>query len=217
MKKSKRLIFAGIITLIIIALFLLSSYFTKIYLVQLKIFIQKYYLIGIITYLFLGTLDASGVPISNVPLIPVVVAGYGLFMGVVLTSIGWFLGSIIAFYIARKYGDDFIKKFIPLQKIESFQKYLPEKDFFISIIFFRIIMPHDFVNYGYGIFTKIKNKDFFISSIIGIVLSVFIYSMTNNLSMIYQVVVILFAIIIFYFIFYYYPTIKKRRLIKLKK
>ena len=211
-KENKNLLFAAIIALIMVILFLISSYLTKTYIIQLQAFIKQYYLLGIIVYLVLGVLDASGVPISNVPLIPVVVAGYGLGMGIILTSAGWFGGSIIAFAIARGYGTEFINRFVPLEKMESFQKYIPEKDFFFSIIFFRILMPHDFVNYGYGIFTKIKRKPFLAYSGLGIVISVFIYSIIDNFSLPYQILVILGAVAIFYFVFYTYPRIKRRRM-----
>lgn len=204
MKKDRRLIFAAIITLIIIVLFVLSSYFTKRYMLELQTFIQTYYLLGIIVYLILGIIDAIGIPISNVPLIPIIATGYGPLRAIVLTSVGWFIGSMIAFRIARKYGVDFIKKFIPLERLHLFQKNISKKHFFISIILIRIVMPNDFVNYGYGIFTKIKKRNFITPTIIGIILSVFVYLIINTLPVIYQIIVILIAVMIFYLVFYYY-------------
>lgn len=208
--KHKNLIFVIFVTFIIIFLFLLSSYLTKIYIVQLKNLIEKYYLLGIIIYLFWGIIDAIGVPISNIPLIPIVVSVYGFYLGVFLTSLGWLIGSLFAFKIARKYGIDIVKRFISLKKIEAFQSYLPERDFFIAAIFSRIIAPHDFVNYGYGIFTKISKKIFLSASLIGIIISALIYSYVDTLPLIYQILDIVISIIFFCLVFYYYPKIKKR-------
>jgi len=206
--KNKNWLFVISVTSIIIILFLLSSFITKIYVVQLKDIIGNYYVLGIVVYLFLGIIDAMGVPFSNIPLIPVVISIYGFYFGVFLTSLGWFAGSLIALKIARKYGINVVRRFISLKRLKSFQDYLPERDFYVSIIFFRIIMPHDFVNYGYGMFTKISNKTFIIASLIGIVLSVFIYSYVEILSLTYQILAIVLSIIVFCLVFYYYPRIR---------
>lgn len=210
-KVNRNMFFAGIVALIMIVLFLISSYLTKTYTVELKNFIGQYYYLGIFIYLFLGVIDAMGIPVSNVPLLPVVSTAYGFFMGVLLTSVSWFVGSVVAFRVARKYGVKIVKRFISLNKLESFQKYLPESNFFFSIIFFRILMPHDFVNYGYGIFTKVKETPFLMYSAIGIVLSVFIYSTLDKLSLLYQVIIIFVAIVLFYLVFYYLPRRRKNK------
>jgi len=199
-----------LITLIIISLFIISSYLTKTYDAQLKHLLSGYYYVGIIVYLFLGVIDAVGVPITNIPLIPFIVDVYGFYLGVALTVIGWFIGSIFAFLIARKYGRPFVEKIIPLKKIEYMEKYIPERGFFFSMLFSRISLPHDFVNYGYGIFTLIDLKTFLASSLVGITISALVFAYLDVLPLVYEILIIILGILIFVIFIYFYSRHRKK-------
>jgi len=209
-QRTKRWIFASVVTFLIIALFILSSYITKTYTSQIDNLLKGNYYIGIIIYIFLGIIDATGIPITNIALIPIVVSIYGFYLGTFLTIIGWFIGSLIAFFIARKYGREFVEKIISLKKIESMQKFIPGRGLFFSSIFFRVLLPHDFVNYGYGIFTVISKKSFIVSSLIGIIFSSFMYSYLGILPLTYEILIIFTAIILFILIIYFYPKFRKK-------
>ncbi len=202
--KLKKGTLAVVVILLVIGLFILASYFTKTYTSQLSNFIEKYYLIGMFVYISLGVIDAVGVPITNVPLIPVVVGIYGFYLGVLLTSAGWFLGSLLAFFIARKYGVSFIKKIISVNKIESIKKYIPKKKFFASLIVSRLLLPNELINYGYGIFTDVEFKTFAIASLIGIILTSIALAYIDTLSLIYEVLAIILGIFLFAVFIYFY-------------
>jgi len=121
------------------------------------------------------------------PLIPVVSNIYGWFLAGVVTVIGWTFGSIIVFFISRKYGVPLIKKFVSLKKINKFESKIPKENLFIDIVLLRMIIPVDILSYALGLFSKVKFKTYVLATIIGITPFAFVFSFLGTIPLSYQI------------------------------
>ena len=125
-------------------------------------------------------------PISAVPLIPIISNSYGIFAAFIVTLAGWFLGAFISFWLAKTFGKPLIKKLISLDKLEQFEKLFPEKHKFFGLVLVRILVPLDALNYFLGIFTKVKVSTFTITTLIGLLPITLFLVYVGNLPAAYQ-------------------------------
>ena len=98
---------------------------------------------GPAVYIFLLFLSVVLAPLAALPLIPVASAVFGPFLAGLYSVIGWALGALVAFQIARHFGRPILSKFISLENIKKFEKYIPEEAEFWSILLLRMIVPVD--------------------------------------------------------------------------
>ncbi len=149
--------------------------------------LQDYKTAGIFIYILLGILSTVFAPLTSVPLIPLASNLYGWFLTGVYSIIGWFIGSLIAFYIARKYGKPYVKKLVSLNEIRGLEKTVSKKRKFWGLIFIRMFLPVDLLTYALGIFTNIGFRTFSITTFIGIIPFAFILSYLGYLPILYQI------------------------------
>jgi uncharacterized membrane protein YdjX (TVP38/TMEM64 family) len=128
-------------------------------------------------------------PVSFLPLIPLVVTLWGSFVAAVLSIVGWTIGAIIAFFLARRFGRPLISKIVNLDRIDEIGSAIPEKQLFLTVVFFRIIFPVDILSYALGLFTKMKPKPYVLASLIGISPFAFILSYGVTLPISYQITI----------------------------
>jgi len=100
---------------------------------------------------------------------------FGTWFGTLYTVIGATLGATAAFYVARYGGREFIAKLLK-GKFIKFDEGI-EKNGFKIAFFFRLIplFPFNALNFAFGL-TKIKVKDYFLATMIGIIPGTFIYT-----------------------------------------
>ncbi|MBI2028675.1 MAG: TVP38/TMEM64 family protein [Candidatus Levybacteria bacterium] len=91
----------------------------------------------------------------------------GWFNTYVYTVTGIFIGTSLAFWLARKYREPLVAKFIPLQKIRQLEKQMSTKKQFLAIVALRLftVPVIDFSSYIAG-FTKISYKKFAAATLI---------------------------------------------------
>ena len=117
---------------IIVILFIISTVIVQRYLD----FFNQYFdigFLGIIIYVLIVIISIVVAPVSAFPLIPVAANLWGWVFGAVLNIIGWTIGSMIAFILARKYGVPLISKFIPMKRINNLVK-LVKKDISLLLL-----------------------------------------------------------------------------------
>jgi uncharacterized membrane protein YdjX (TVP38/TMEM64 family) len=131
---------------------------------------------GMIFYVFITAIAVVIAPISTFPLIPIASIVWGYVVAAILSIIGWTIGAQIAFIIARRFGKPLVQKFISLEKLESFEKRIPEKNLFWSIVVLRMTVPVDILSYALGLFSKISYSKYFWATIIGVTPFAFIFS-----------------------------------------
>lgn len=180
----------------IIIIFILASYISQ----NNLDFLTKYIkgnVLGIIIYIAILIVSAVIAPIDLVFLMPVASAAWGVVPAALLSLIGWTLGSSIVFFLCRRYGVQLIKKLLPLEKINKYERIMPKKNVFLSIIFLRIAMPIDIISYAIGLLTKIRFAPFFFSTLIGFTPLAFFLAYVGTLPMEMQIIgIILFLLIV---------------------
>ncbi len=150
--------------------------------------LRDYKIIGIFIYIFLAIFATVFAPLTSIPLIPLASNLYGWVLTGIYSIIGWFIGSLIAFYIARKYGKSYVKRFVSLSEVEGLEKTLSKRKKFFSLIFIRMFLPVDVLTYALGLFTNINFKTFSITTFIGIIPFAFVLSYLGYLPIIYQII-----------------------------
>ncbi|MEN6348966.1 MAG: TVP38/TMEM64 family protein [Syntrophomonas sp.] len=125
---------------------------------------------GPIVYMIMFSLIPSGSIIA--------VAGgmvFGMYLGALYTTIGAVLGATVAFYISRLLGRGVVEK-LAGGKVQQFDEAI-EKGGFILILILRLIpiIPFNVISYGAGL-TRIKFLDYIISTMIGIIPGVLVFT-----------------------------------------
>lgn len=107
---------------------------------------------------------------------------FGPFLGTILTSMGFFVSGSLAFFIARILGQDAVNKILRGKALNLNNRL--EQDGFKVLVLLRLIpiLPYDPVSYAAGL-SKVKYRDFIISSVIGVLPEVICYSIIGENAM----------------------------------
>jgi len=93
-------------------------------------------------------------------LVPIVVGAlYGIWPGILYAWVGNMIGSMIAFWIARKFGRPIVKKIVSKEKIEKYDHYLHRRKMAIWVVYFIPLLPLDVISFVIGL-SKIRFKFF---------------------------------------------------------
>lgn len=181
--------------LVVIFLFMIVSYAVMEDVANLDDYIGNG-IYGAFIYIFIAIVATVFAPVSSVPLIPLVSNIYGWFIAGFLSIIGWTIGSMIAFWLSRKYGMPLVKKVVNLEKINNFEKRIPKDNLFWSIVFLRMVVPVDVLSYILGLFSHIKFRTYFWATLIGVAPFAFILAYVGTLSFYYQITFLLLGLLV---------------------
>ena len=108
----------------------------------------------------------SPIPGLFVDLIGINIFGWKL--GLVLATIGVYIGAMIAFYIGRYFREPAIKRFSTLRKFSELEEKYSENQRFWMLVAIRLITRpfFDYVSYAAGL-TKMKPLKFLLSTFLG--------------------------------------------------
>lgn len=87
---------------------------------------------------------------------------FGTGMGFVYNYVGICAGSIIAFWLARRFGTSFVKRVVAEDKYDKYTKWISEKKCFTVVLWLTILLPlapDDVFCYLSGL-TKMSGKKF---------------------------------------------------------
>lgn len=200
-----RFIIEGFLT---ICLFVFFSYLVQSNMNFFEGFILDNF-VGKFVYFLLTIISIVLAPFSSLPLMAIASNLFGILQTAVLSISGWLLGSIIAFYLSRKYGTKIVSKLVSLSTIYKFENKLTQNQKFWFVLFMRMIFPVDLLSYALGLFTRISFKIYLITTLIGIVPFAFLYAYLGKLPYHIQPIIFLGIGIILGTIFILYLIIKK--------
>ena len=183
----------GILTILIF--FIFSSYIIQNNFVNVRNLLENN-LAGMLTYIFILVLATVIAPVSALPLLPLASNIWGWILAALLSIIGWTLGAVIAFTIARKYGVPLVKRFISLEKIAKFESKIPKENVFWSIVFLRMAVPVDILSYILGLFSHIRFRTYLLATLIGVSPFAFVFAFLGSLPFYYQIIALFFALLI---------------------
>lgn len=182
---------------IIVFLFLLVSYIVQTNMGFFENLILGNEAWGILIYTLIIIVETIIAPLTSIPLIPIISAIYGWFVAGIIAYLGWFLGSVIIFYICRKWGKPFVKKFVSLESIERMERSISKEEEMGALILLRMTLPADIVSYALGLFSGISWKTYLISTLIGFLPFTFAIAYVGSLPFVYQILgAIVLAIVV---------------------
>ena len=184
--------------LILILLFLASTYFAQIYNDELVLLVGKEGFLGIIAYTLVAILTTVIAPLSCVPLMPIAANIWGPVITALASITGWLIGALIAFGLSRKYGRNLVHRIFSREKIDAFEKRVPQQNLFWSIVFLRMIVPVDVLSYILGLFNTISWTTYTFATLLGITPFAFVMAYTGILPFRYQLIGMAIALVILF-------------------
>lgn len=172
---------------VVVVLFVLLSYF-----VQTKmdffegLMIEGWF--GMVVYVLLKIVATVFAPVTVLPLIVLAVGMWGVWTAAVLTVVGWTIGGVIAFGLARRFGVPIVKRFVSLDELYEFEDKVKIGNGFWSVLFLRMIVPVDVLSYALGLFSRIGFWTYAFATFIGVIPFAFAFSYLGEVPYVYQVV-----------------------------
>jgi len=147
---------------------------------SMKNYICSFGALAPVMYIFMFTV----VPLTLFPDAILAVASgliFGVWFGTIYTVIGAACGGTLSFFLSRLYGRGIVEK-LAKGKIKWFDEGVEKRGFiFILILRFIPLIPFDVISYGAGL-SKIKYKDFLLSTVIGVIPGVWVYTNLGDKS-----------------------------------
>jgi uncharacterized membrane protein YdjX (TVP38/TMEM64 family) len=129
---------------------------------------EEHALLGAAVYLFAVAASVVLLPLSSLPLLPLAVHLYGFWVTALLSAAGWWIGSLIAFQIAR-IGRRYLERFASLDAVDRLERRIPQDIGFGGIVVLRMILPVDIVSFALGLLKELRFSTYAVASLIGIV------------------------------------------------
>ena len=134
----------------------------------LEAWIEQHEMLGATVYLVAVAASVVLLPLSSLPLLPLAAHLYGFWLTAVLSAAGWWIGSLIAFQIARL-GRRYLERFASLETVDRLERRIPGDIGFGGIVVLRMILPVDIVSFALGLLKELRFSTYAIASLIGIV------------------------------------------------
>lgn len=131
--------------------------------------------LGAVLYFGFVTASVVVLPFSSLPLLPVATRSYGVVATALLSAGGWWVGSLIAFEIARK-GRRVVERFASLGAVDRIEQKMPRDLTFGAIVVLRMVLPVDLVSFALGLMRRLAFKVYATASLIGILPFAFVWS-----------------------------------------
>lgn len=154
---------------LIVVFFIFASYLAQVFEQDIEAVIGANSALGMAAFVLVFVLSVIFTPISVLPLVPVGAQLWGVFAAASLSIVGWALGAMAAFGIARRFGRPYVSKFVSLKKIERIERFMPRQNVFWAIFFFRAVSPFDGLSYALGLFTQVSFRTFFWATVLGLI------------------------------------------------
>jgi uncharacterized membrane protein YdjX (TVP38/TMEM64 family) len=178
------------ISLAVVAGVLVGAVFTvRRFAEPIRAFIDGHAFWGLFLYITLNIVDAVAAPGATLPLIPVAVRVWGRVFAALATTIGWTAGSLIAFVIARRWGQPVVRKITSIERVRAMRRYIPE-NLFWSIVLVRLVLPMDVISYVLGLFTGIGWPTYVAATALGLTPSAFVLAYFGKLSNAYEILAV---------------------------
>jgi uncharacterized membrane protein YdjX (TVP38/TMEM64 family) len=164
-----------------------AVWLARIHAESLKQFIDHKPLQGVVVYIILNILDAVIAPGATLPLIPIAARAWGRVPAALVTTAGWTAGSLVAFYIARRWGSPIVKKLTSMERVKRLQPYVPKNPFW-SVVLLRLVVPMDVISYVLGLFTEMTGPTYALATALGLTPSAFILAYIGRTPRAYDII-----------------------------
>ena len=171
-------------------------------------------LLGIFSYIVIMIISIVIAPIGTGFLLPIAANSWGPISAAIYSIVGWTIGAMTAFFLAKKYGIKLVKNVKTIQRLRTVEKAIPQRNVFLVVVLLRMAFPVDLLSYALGIFSSMGYGMFFWSTVIGISPFAFIFSYAAVSSITSQVLVSTLGSFVFFIGVYYMFSYSTSRKIK---
>lgn len=144
---------------------------------------------GVFSYIGVTILAIVVAPLGTGFLLPVAANSFGPFLAAAYSIVGWLIGSLIAFTLARRYGQRFVRNSVVVQKIHHFERKMSPAYFFGFLVVLRLILPVDITSYALGLGSSVSYRVFAMTTFVGVIPFAFLFAYAAVSSMNMQVAV----------------------------
>lgn len=155
--------------LVVGGLFVAGSYFFEVYREETLLLIGEESWWSLLLYMAVFALSIVIAPISAAPLIAVGVQLWGIWLTTLLSVLGWTTGAVIAFKLARRFGEPLVRRMVAAKHIARLKKIFPPHHIFWTIFLFRTVTPFDGVSYVLGLVPYIRTSTHFWATLLGLI------------------------------------------------
>lgn len=145
-------------------------------LIYLTSLIHGQELISYVIFVLLLAAATVFVPITAMPLIPMVAPVFGPFATGILSICGWTLGASIAFGLSRLFGRPLLGYLVPLDRLDEAVAQIPSETRFATMVLIRMTLPIDVMSYALGLSRSISFWSYFVATVIGVTWFSFVFS-----------------------------------------
>ena len=148
--------------------------------VYLQGFIGEHYLQSALAFVLLMFLSTVVAPIAVPLAVPAAAPYLGALPTALLAILGWSAGALVAFLIARRYGRPLVTRMVDSQKLERFERWVPQRHLFWWILTARMLLPVDVLSYALGIVSKVPLGTYMLATVLAISPFAFIFAYAGD-------------------------------------
>ena len=141
----------------------------------LEAWIEEHPVLGAGVYLAAVAASVVLLPLSSLPFLPLAAQRYGFSLTALLSAAGWWVGSLIAFQLARL-GRRYLERVTSLEAVDRLEHRIPRDIGFGGIVVLRMIFPVDIVSFALGLLKHLRFSTYAIASAIGILPFAFVWA-----------------------------------------
>ncbi|MBU3940671.1 MAG: VTT domain-containing protein, partial [Nanoarchaeota archaeon] len=133
---------------------------------QIRNFIEPFGIWAPVIFILIQIIQVILTPISTSV---VSIAGgfiFGTWQGFLYNWIGRVIGTLIAFWLGRRFGRKIIRKFVNMEKLKKYDSFVEKGKFILFLMYFLPFFPDDELSYLAG-FSSMKAKTFVIIALLG--------------------------------------------------
>lgn len=130
---------------------------------------------GIAAYTAFAAASVVLLPFSSLPLLPLAARVFGVWLTAILSILGWWIGCLIAFRIARL-GRKCLENVTSLETVDRLERRIPKDIGFAGVVILRMILPVDVTSFALGLLKNLSFSTYTVASLIGITPFAFVWS-----------------------------------------
>ena len=179
-----------------VVLFIAASLVARSYESELVSLLEGHGAEGIALYLVFILVTFVIAPIGGTLMtFPVVVVIWGPYVAALVTLVGWSLGTVLTYFLSRKYGRPLVERFVARASIERFGQALP-KTTFTSLVIAHAVFPGDFLGYVLGLVIRTPYWKYGLAAILGNIPYLIVLTFAASLNLVWQVALAALSVIV---------------------
>ncbi len=140
-----------------------------------ELWISLHAWLGGLLYVALLAVSVVLLPLSSLPLLPLAAKIFGVVPAALLSVAGWWIGSLIAFELARL-GRHQLERITSLAAVDRLEEQIPHDVGFWGIVVLRMILPTDVVSFALGLLKHLTFRTYALATLLGILPFSFVWS-----------------------------------------